>query len=51
MTFKTALAALLLTALPVVSYAQCGHDRQVQSCEEGSIWDSELNSCVKQITS
>ena len=51
MTFKTAFTALLLTMLPVASFAMCEHDRQVQSCAEGMVWDIESSSCVKQITS
>lgn len=49
MTAKTLLAALALTILPAVSYAFCserGH--QAQSCAAGTVWDANLQTCVKQ---
>jgi hypothetical protein len=52
MTLKTALTALALTLVPVVSYATClGHEQQAQSCAEGSAWDEASKTCVKQVTS
>lgn len=51
MTFRIALTALALSALPVVAVAQgCDHEK-AQSCAAGSSWDEATKSCVKQITS
>lgn len=52
MTIKTILAALALTVLPAVSYAACsGKSHQAMSCAEGSVWDADTRTCVKQVSS
>jgi len=47
------LAALALVALPSLAAAGCGYDRQKQAmtCAEGSVYDSETQSCVPSTTS
>lgn len=52
MTIKTALAVLALTFVPAMGFAMGCSERehQAQSCETGSVWDSNLGSCVKQVT-
>ncbi|MCA0872377.1 carbohydrate-binding module family 14 protein [Seohaeicola saemankumensis] len=52
MTAKTIILAAVLAALPALSYASCsarGH--QAQSCAPGTVWDSNAQTCVKQINS
>lgn len=52
MTIKTILTALALTVLPAASFAMCsGKSHQAMSCAEGTVWDVESESCVKQVTS
>lgn len=53
MKLKTALAALALTVAPVAALAMGCSDRshEAQSCATGMVWDSNLQTCVKQITS
>ena len=53
MKIRTAIAALALGCLPAMGFAMgcSGHDRQVQSCAEGSVWDVELGTCVMQVIS
>ncbi|MDU8944983.1 hypothetical protein [Ovoidimarina sediminis] len=48
-TKKTVLFALLLSALPTLSFAMCsgyGHQEATMSCADGSIWDTEKKACV-----
>ncbi len=54
MTMKTLLAALALTTLPTLAYAECswGHyDQQAQSCIAGTAWDAEKQACVESVSS
>ncbi|WP_428925360.1 hypothetical protein [Marinibacterium sp. SX1] len=52
MTVKTALAALALTCLPALGFAECNWSKQqAQSCAPGTTWDSEAMACVDQVTS
>jgi len=51
MKLKTLLAALALSAAPSFGIAMCsGDSHQAMSCAEGTVWDSETNSCVQQVT-
>ncbi|MGC8203445.1 adenylosuccinate lyase [Aliiroseovarius sp. PTFE2010] len=44
------LFAIILTALPSITYAACsGHPEQVSSCAEGHIWDGTAGACVVQV--
>lgn len=54
MKIKIAFVALALTCAPAMSFAMgCSHNKeqQAQSCAQGSVWDHETGSCVKQVTS
>ena len=51
MTAKTIILAAVLAALPALSYASCsGRGHQAQSCAAGFAWDSNLQTCVKQVS-
>jgi len=52
MKAKTLFAALAVTLLPAAGFAMCserGH--QAQSCAAGTVWDANLQTCVKQVNS
>ncbi|MCV6587184.1 MAG: hypothetical protein OIF47_16780 [Marinibacterium sp.] len=53
MTAKTVLAALALTALPVLAWAQCDASKalRAQSCMSGTEWDASAGRCVKIVNS
>lgn len=52
MTSKTLLAALALTILPAVASAFCSErGSHAQSCAAGTVWDANLQTCVKQANS
>jgi hypothetical protein len=49
MTIRTALAALVLAAVPAVGWAGCndGHrNMSTSSCAEGQTWDATTQTCV-----
>lgn len=51
MTFKTILTALTIGLLPISAYAMCsGTSHQAMSCELGTIWDAETETCIKQVS-
>ncbi|MGR3322959.1 MAG: hypothetical protein ACU0DK_13615 [Pseudooceanicola sp.] len=51
MKLRTTLTAAVLAILPAMSFASCNyHEKQVSSCAEGYVWDSEAEACVQQIT-
>lgn len=52
MTFKTACVAVVLSLAPVMTLAMGCSERgnHAQSCAPGTAWDSNLQSCVKQVT-
>ncbi len=51
MRTKTILAAVALTILPAAAFAMCsGKSHQAMSCAEGTVWDANSQSCVKQVT-
>ena len=47
------LATLALVALPSLAAAGCGYgtQKQAMSCAEGSVYDSETQTCVPSTTS
>ncbi|MFY9209598.1 MAG: carbohydrate-binding module family 14 protein [Aestuariivita sp.] len=52
MTIKTILTALALTVLPASAFAMCSDKNyQAMSCAEGSVWDINTQTCVKQVMS
>ncbi|WP_198952228.1 hypothetical protein [Phaeobacter sp. 22II1-1F12B] len=51
MPIKAALTALALTLVPTLGLALgCSSEKRAQSCAEGTSWDTETQSCVKQVT-
>jgi hypothetical protein len=48
MTFKTLAAAVALTLIPALGYAECsfGKHQQAMTCAEGSVYDAQSGSCV-----
>lgn len=52
MKIKTTIAALALALIPAMGSAMGCSDRshQAQSCAEGTVWDNDSRSCVKQVT-
>ncbi|WP_371224314.1 adenylosuccinate lyase [Roseovarius sp. 2305UL8-3] len=51
MTRKTLIAAVLIAASSVSTYAGCrAHTGPVMSCAEGMIYDAESRSCVAMTT-
>lgn len=52
MTFKTALAALVLALAPAIASAECGWQKMnASSCGEGQVDDAASGTCVSQTTS
>ncbi|MFK7869996.1 MAG: hypothetical protein AB8B58_12245 [Roseobacter sp.] len=52
MTIKTLAAAVALTLVPVLAYAEgCNYERQVMSCAEGTTFDAESGTCVTSVNS
>ncbi len=54
MKMKCVIAAVLMTfGSAAIAGSGCGygHDKQVMTCAEGSVWDAQTQSCVKQTTS
>lgn len=49
-SFKTLTVAVVLMATPGLAFAMgCNygkHEQQVQSCAQGTSWDSEAMACV-----
>ncbi len=46
MTIKTVIAAAVLSLTPVLGFAYCsGHEQQVMTCTEGSVYDPDSNTC------
>ncbi len=48
---RTLLCTIALTVAASASLACSGHSAQKQSCAEGTIWDSDAQSCVKLVNS
>ncbi|GGL63685.1 hypothetical protein [Wenxinia marina] len=48
---RTILTAAILSALPILAVAECGHERQAMSCAEGMVLDQETGTCVASATS
>ena len=53
MKSKLMLAAVLVTVGSAAAAMGCGkgHQKQVMSCGEGYVWDSNSQSCMSQTTS
>ena len=52
MTMKTILTAFTIALMPMSAFAMCsGKSHQAMSCAEGTVWDIESQSCVKQVSS
>ena len=54
-TMKTTFAALVLAAMPTLSFAMCGgmehKTTTAASCAEGMVFDAATGLCVPQTTS
>ncbi len=48
---RTALCAIALICAGTAGFACNGNTKQTQSCAEGTIWDSESQSCMKIVNS
>ena len=49
---KAIVAALALVILPATAFAMCsGKQHRAMSCAEGTVWNSETRTCVKQVSS
>ena len=51
---KTLLSAIVLAALPSLSFAMCAgaaHTVTAQSCADGMVWDATASACVAQVGS
>ena len=49
MSKKTLLVAVMLTALPSLSFAMCSgykHQEASMSCADGTVYDAESKTCV-----
>ena len=54
MKIKTLLAALVIVGAPTLAAAECNwgqHETTAMSCAEGTVWDVETETCVKQVSS
>ncbi len=51
MTIRTLLCSLILGLTASAALACSSHQKQAQSCIPGTIWDSESQSCVKEVNS
>ncbi|WP_306115910.1 MULTISPECIES: hypothetical protein [unclassified Roseovarius] len=54
MKLKIAIAAVVISfGSTAIAGTGCGkgHSKQVMSCAEGSVWDTQSQSCVPQTTS
>lgn len=48
---RTLLCTIALTVAASAGLACTGHSAQTQSCAEGTIWDSDAQTCVKLVNS
>jgi hypothetical protein len=49
MTIKTLAAAVALTLVPMMSFAECNwskHEDLAMSCADGSVYDAQAGKCV-----
>ncbi|WP_128910556.1 chitin-binding domain-containing protein [Tropicibacter alexandrii] len=47
MTLKTLIVGTVLAFAPALAFASCaGHEKQVMSCTDGSVYDAETNTCT-----
>ncbi len=52
MTIRTLAAAVALSLTPVIAFAAgCNYERQVMSCADGTVYDSEAGKCVVSVNS
>lgn len=50
MRLKITIIALALS-LPASSVLACSqHSQQTQSCSAGTVWDSDMQKCTKQVS-
>ncbi len=51
MTFKTILAALVLSLTPGLALAMCADRHETaMTCADGTVWDSQTRTCTAPVT-